>query len=48
MATLLADDMQGIEYAGTDYPTREGVRVQRVYLMDDSKRGLLSSLHLKR
>jgi hypothetical protein len=36
-ATLLADDLQGIEYADTFYPTREGVCVQRVYLMNDSK-----------
>jgi hypothetical protein len=37
-ATLLADDIQGIEYADTVYPTREGICVQRVYLMDNSKK----------
>jgi hypothetical protein len=47
-ATLLADDIQGIEYADTVYPTREGICVQRVYLMDNSKSVSLSSLLLKR
>jgi hypothetical protein len=40
-ATLIADDLQGIEYADIVYPTREGVCVQRVYLMDDSRKTFL-------
>jgi hypothetical protein len=37
-ATLLADDIQGIEYADTVYPTREAICAQRVYLKDNSKK----------
>jgi hypothetical protein len=37
ISTLLADGIQGIECAEGVYPIREGLRVQRVYLMDDSK-----------
>jgi hypothetical protein len=40
-ATILADDIQGIEYADKVYPTREGICVQRVYLMDNSKKRVL-------
>jgi hypothetical protein len=36
-ATLLADDLPGIEYADIAFPTREGVCLQRVYLMDNSR-----------
>jgi hypothetical protein len=34
-ATLLADYIQGIEYADTFFPTRDGVCAQRVHLMDE-------------
>jgi hypothetical protein len=40
-ATLLAGDIQVIEYADTVYATREGICVQRVYLMDNSKKRVL-------
>jgi hypothetical protein len=40
-ATLLADDIQGIEYADTVYPTREAICAQRVYLKDNSKKRVL-------
>jgi hypothetical protein len=40
-AILLADDIQGVEYADTVYPTQEGICVQRIYLMDNSKKRVL-------